>query len=218
VAITLLQGASGGAEAASPTSEPTPTPTTEATPSPETAPSHEAGISVLSRTEADGDLEGLRSWEFEVTFEDGVEILIADPESDGDQPAGWLIRHAGDSTHVVITEISQDGYRLVEASCIDAESSDGMEISSTLDGNSLSFEVSGFEPFVGFPHEYFCDFRNIRIGDTALPTPPATDTSPGSNTGGSSSNSWHLVLMGLAALIASTALRSATATRSGGRA
>ena len=78
--------------------------------------------------------ESPRSWEFEAAFEDDVEILSADPDTDRDEPAGWLIGHAGDSTRVVVTEVPQDGYRLVKASCFDAESDVGADIPTTLDG------------------------------------------------------------------------------------
>ena len=120
------------------------------------------------------DVQFPRSWEFEAVFEDDVETLFADPDTDRDEPAGWLVGHTGDSTRVVVTEVPQTGYRLVKASCIDGDSSDGMEIPTTLDGNSLSFDVSGFEPFVGFPHVYLCDFLNVAVGEAALPTLPPT--------------------------------------------
>jgi hypothetical protein len=139
-----------------------------------------AAISVWKYIDADGDLRTVddvspRSWEFRATFEDGVEVLSADPVSNDEDPAGWLIRHAGDSTRVVLTEVPQDGYRLVKASCLDGDSSDGMEVATTLDGNSLSFDVTGFAPFVGFDHEYLCDFRNSPVDLGALPTLPPTD-------------------------------------------
>jgi hypothetical protein len=127
----------------------------------------------------DGTLPS-RSWEFQATFEDGVEIRSADPiASSQEDPAAWQIRHAGDSTRVVLTEVPQDGYRLVKASCLDGDSSDGMEIATTLDGNSLSFDVSGFAPFVGFDHGYLCNFWNAPVDGAAPPTLPPTDAADG---------------------------------------
>jgi hypothetical protein len=79
----------------------------------------------------------------------------------------------------VLTEVPQDGYRLVKASCVDGDSSDGAEIATTLDGNSLSFDVSGFSPFVGFDHEYLCDFLNVSADAAGLPTLPPTDAASG---------------------------------------
>ena len=144
------------------------------------------------------------------TFEDGVEIVSADPVTNRDEPASWIIRHAGDSTSVVVTEVPQNGYRLVKASCIDAESDVGPEIPTSLDGNSLSFDVSGFGPIAGFPHGYFCDFLNVRVGEAALPTLPPTHTATGSDTPGS--GAWRLFLVGLAAATASfVVLRSRSA-------
>ena len=146
-----------------------------------------AGISVWTHTDTAGGLrthEGdvsPRSWEFQATFDDGVEILAVDPVSSPEDPAGWLIRHGGDSTRVVLTEVPQDGYRLVDASCLDADSSDGMEIATTLEGNSLSFDVSGFAPFVGFDHEYVCNFWNAPVDAAGLSTLPPTDAAPGSS-------------------------------------
>jgi len=51
-----------------------------------------------------------------------------------------------------------------------------MEIPTTLEGNSLSFDVRGFGPFAPWPHEYLCDFLNAPVGQAALPTLPPTDT------------------------------------------
>ena len=136
-----------------------------------------AGISVWKHIE--GDLSS-HSWEFQATFEDGVEILFAEPVASSEEdPAAWQIRHGGDSTRVVLTEVPQDGYRLVKASCLDGDSSDGMEITTTLDGNSLSFDVSGFAPSVGFEHGYLCNFWNVPTGATGLPTLPPTDAADG---------------------------------------
>ena len=179
------------------------------TPSPTPAPeSSLAGISVWKHVDTDGDLNTFEdvefppSWEFDAAFEDDVEILFADRDANRDEPAGWLVGHAGDSTRVVVTEVQRNGYQLVKASCIDGDSSDGTEIPTTLDGNSLSFDVSGFEPFVGFPHEYLCDFLNAAVGVAALPTLPPTYAATSSDSSGS--GAWRLVLVGLAALIAST--------------
>jgi hypothetical protein len=174
------------------------------TPAPETS---LAGILVFKHIDTDGDrntfedVESPPSWEFEAAFEDDVEILFADPDTERDEPAVWDISHTGDSTRVVVTEVPQVGYRLIAASCFDGDSSDGMEIPSTLDGNSLFFDVSGFGPIVGFPHGYLCDFYNARVGTSALPTLPPTHAATSSAAPGS--DAWRLVLVGLAALIAS---------------
>ena len=165
-----------------------------------------AEISVRKHIDADGDLdtedhEWPSSWEFEAAFEDDVEIVFADPDTDRDEPATWVASFSGDSTHVVVTEVPQDGYRLFDASCIDAEASDGAEIPTTLEGNSLSFDVGGFGP--NFPlgaHVYFCSFHNTPVGGAA-PTLPPTDAA--THYAGIESDPWHLVLVGLAALIAS---------------
>jgi len=177
-----------------------------------------AGISVWKHIDTDGDLDTFedvqwpRSWEFQAAFEDGVEIVSADPVTNRDEPASWTIRHAGDSTRVIVTEVPQNGYRLVKASCINAESDVGPEIPTSLDGNSLSFDVSGFGPIAGFPHGYFCDFLNVRVGEAALPTLPPTHTATGSGTPGS--GAWCLWLVGLAAAIATfVVLRSRPAAR-----
>jgi hypothetical protein len=145
-----------------------------------------AGISVWKHIDTDGDPDtpeddgSIGSWVFQATFEDGVEVLFADPVTSSEEdPAAWRIRHAGDSTRVVLTEVPQDGYRLVKASCVDGDSSDGAEIATTLDGNSLSFDVSGFSPFVGFDHEYLCDFLNVSADAAGLPTLPPTDAASG---------------------------------------
>jgi hypothetical protein len=166
-----------------------------------------AGISVWKHIDIDGDLDTFedhqwpRSWEFQAAFEDGVEIVFADPDTKRDDPAGWLIRHAGDSTRVVVTEVAQIGYRLLKASCFDAESDVGAEIPTSLEGNSLSFDVSGFSPIAPFPHGYFCNFWNAPVGEAALPTLPPTHAATASDPLGS--GAWRLVLVGLAALIAS---------------
>ncbi len=166
-----------------------------------------AGISVWKHIDADGDLETSedrefpRSWEFEAAFEGVVEIVSADPDTDRDEPAGWLISHAGDSARVVVTEVPLAGYRLLKASCIDADSSDGMEIPTTLEGNSLSFDVSGFGPIPDDAHAYFCDFWNTPAGVAALPTLPPTHAAMDEGVVGSAP--WRLALVGLASLLAS---------------
>ena len=116
--------------------------------------------------DTDGDLESFADrkpasfWEFEAAFENDVEIVSADPDTNGDDdPADWLIEHPGVLTSVVVMEVPQDGYRLLAASCIDADDALGMEIPTTLEGNSLSFEVSGgAEP--NFERSFVCDFIN----------------------------------------------------------
>ena len=140
-----------------------------------------AGISVWKHIDTDGDLDTFddqvspRSWEFEATFERDVEIVSADSDTDRDEPAGWLIGHAGDTTSVVVTEVPQDGYRLDRASCFDAESDVGADIPTSLDGNSLSFDVSGFSPTAPWPHGYYCNFWNVPVIQGALPILPPTD-------------------------------------------
>lgn len=170
-----------------------------------------AGIEVWKHIDADGDLatsddhQWPPSWEFEVEFEDGIETVFADPVTHRDEPAVWVIGLAGDSDSVVVTEVPRDGYRLFEASCIDADSSDGAEIPTTLEGNSLSFDVSGFRPVLELgAHPYWCNFYNTPVGGAALPTVPPTHAA--SDPAVVASAPWHLVLVGLAALIASLLL------------
>jgi hypothetical protein len=166
-----------------------------------------AGISVWMHLDTDGDLDTVgdlvwpRSWEFMATFEDGVEIVSADPATDRDEPAGWLIKHEGDATRVVISQVALDGYRLGAALCIDGDSSDGMEVPTTVAGNSVTLDVQGFAPFVQFPHEYLCDFVNVSVGNAALLTPPPTDAASGSRA--LEPASWRLILVWLAAVVTS---------------
>ena len=167
-----------------------------------------AEISVWAHIDGDGDLgtsddhQWPPSWEFEAAFEDGVETVFADPDTHRDGPASWVIRHAGDSTRVVVREVPQDGYRLFEASCFDAESDDGADIPTTLEGNSLSFAVSGFSPTHPFgAHPYWCNFYNTPVGGAALPTVPPTHA--GTDAVATESAPWPLALVGLGALIAS---------------
>ena len=169
-------------------------------------------IAVVKEIDIDGDLDTVDdrerppSWEFEAAFQDNVEILAADPDTDS-----WNISHTGDSTHVVVTEGPQVGYRILTAYCIDADDAIFHEIPTTLDGNSLAFEVSGSEPD-NFPRAFSCYFINARVVVGALPTLPPTHAATGSAAPGP--DSWRLVLVGLAALIASIlVLRSHPAAR-----
>ena len=166
-----------------------------------------AEISVWKHIDADGDLatsddhQWPPSWEFEAAFEDGIETVLADPFTDRDEPAVWVIRLAGDSDRVVVTEVPHDGYRLFEASCIDADSSDGAEIPTTLEGNDLSFAVSGFRPVLELgAHPYWCNFYSTPVGGAALPTVPPTHAATDSAV--TESAPWALALVGLGALIA----------------
>jgi hypothetical protein len=167
-----------------------------------------AGIEVWKHIDADGDLATSDdhrwppSWEFEAVFEDGIETVSADPKTHHDEPAVWVIRLAGDSDRVVVTEVPQVGYRLFDASCIDADSSDGAEIPTTLEGNSLSFAVSGFRPVHELgAHPYWCNFYNSPVAGAALPTLPPTHAA--SDPAVVVSAPWPLELVGLGALIAS---------------
>jgi len=170
---------------------------------------------VFKHVDTDGDLDTFediqspRSWEFQAKFEDDVEIVAADSNTNRDEPAGWVIKHAGDSTRVVVTEVPKDGFLLVKASCIDAESDIGAEIPTSLDGNSLSFEVSGFGPIAPWPHGYYCDFLNAPAGDAALPTLPPTDVGRSQER---SSVRWPALLLlfitTAASLLASKTIRS----------
>jgi hypothetical protein len=158
-------------------------------------------IGVGKQIDIDGDLDTVDdrerppSWEFEAAFEDNVEILAADPDTDV-----WSIRHTGDSTRVVVTEVPPVGYRILSAFCIDADDALGPEIPTTLDGNSLAFEVSGSDPD-NFPRAFSCAFINTPVVVGALPTLPPTHAATSSATHGS--GPWRIVLIGLAAFIAS---------------
>ena len=167
------------------------------TPAPET---RFVDIGVGKQIDTDGDLDTVDdretppSWEFEAAFEDNVEILAADPDTDV-----WSISHTGDSTRVVVTEVPQVGYRLLTAFCIDADDVLGPEIPTALEGNSLSFDVSGSDP-ESFPRAFSCNFINTPVVVGALPTLPPTHAATTSAAPGS--NAWRIVLVGLAALIA----------------
>jgi hypothetical protein len=158
-------------------------------------------IGVGKEIDIDGDLDTVDdreqppSWEFEAAFQDNVKVLAADPDTDS-----WSISHTGDSTRVVVTEVPQVGYRILTAFCIDADDALGPEIPTTLDGNSLSFEVSGSDPN-NFARAFSCYFINTPVVG-ALSTLPPTHAATSSAAPGS--DSWRLVLVGLAALIAST--------------
>ena len=163
-----------------------------------------ADIFVRKHIDTDGDLKTLDdqvrpAWEFEAAFESDVDILFADPDADRDGFASWDISHTGDFTRVVVTEVPQSGYQLVKASCFDADDALATEIATTLDGNRLSFYVSGFGLFAVAPHGYQCDFWNTPVGVAALPTLPPTDAAIGSAVVGS--DAWRLVLVGLAAIV-----------------
>jgi hypothetical protein len=165
-----------------------------------------AEISVWHRIDGDGDLDpfGDRDravpWEFEASFGDDVGILVADATTDGDRPASWVISFRSDLTGVVITAIPRDGSRVVNATCIEAESPDGIEIPTTLAGDSLSFAVDGYAPDpYTWPYGYSCTFLSTQSGGAPAPTVPPTDGE--SNRAPLEPAPWGLVQFGLAALI-----------------
>jgi hypothetical protein len=167
-----------------------------------------AEISVWHRIDADGDLTTFRdrdravSWQFEASFEDDVGILFADAETDDHLPASWVISFRSDSTRVVLTAVPQAGSRVIHAACLDDETEEGVEVPSTLAGNSLLFGVNGLTPIPGlWPWPYSCTFVSTSSGGAPAPTVPPTDGA--SAAAPTEPARWRLQEFAFAALIAS---------------
>jgi hypothetical protein len=124
----------------------------------------------------DGD-PSTSGWEFpshpfEFTIElDNADVVSEMPLSvDGDS-AFWGITYTAPSTHVVITEVPQDGLELVRATCFDIWSD--VRVPSTISGNSVSFEAAA--PTGDLEGQYGCNFVNVRTGAAPRMTLPPTD-------------------------------------------
>ena len=130
---------------ATPTPIPTPTPTPTATPTPfdETV----AQITALSVIDLDGDFNTTSDrpvfdgqWDFEADFGTAV-VLSADPSSNGNEPAFWLIDYTVEAP-IRVTDLLPFGYTLLNLECEATSSS----VEWGLEETSVVGQVSGQGP------------------------------------------------------------------------
>jgi hypothetical protein len=187
----------------SPTPSPTPTPTPEATPAGFTA-----WIYVVKRIDRDGDpntyedREWPPAWEFEVTFEDDAGVGSGTFETYYEEGGDWGFDVSGESAHVVLSEVQQEGYRLLRARCFMTDYNVEEEVPSILEGNSLSFDVA----IDDLSNDYGCGFLNIPTSAAGLETTAPTVTLPPTSAIGASTNDdpvgWQLPFAALLGLLA----------------
>ena len=166
------------------------------------APDNSTGEIVVSKIiDADGNLDTVddqtagEGWEFDLDLLDGT-INQGFPVTNSGGFAGWLIKVGPDGTSATLTEVLQEDFEILDASCIKIAES-GNEPIGEFDGDSVTFQVEG-----GEFGTHDCQFFNARVA--ALATLPPTHAATGSDSLGS--DAWRLVLVVLAALIASILL------------
>lgn len=146
------------------------------------------------------DIDG-EGWTFDVTIGSGGTLNDSMNPTDEDGWAGFLFDVAGEAPVVVnLSEVLQEDFKFVEAVCLDAQEN---EVGTEGDAAVTGIEIDGGQTVV-------CEFVNKSGGQeeaTATPkhvTPPPTDTI--GLTGGSGSDSWRIVLLAMAALLAAILL------------
>jgi hypothetical protein len=163
--------------------------------------------------ETEDDQTPGEGWEFELELEDGT-IEQAVPVTDADGIAGWLVSFGPEGTSATVTEVIQENFQLLDASCVAIEGEAQIEgfaksaihgdgdVVGDLDGDSVSFPVEN-------QTVYGCFFFNGPApeesvgGGTGTPeiTLPPTDTfgAPAAP----SNDSWRIMLVVLAGILAS---------------
>jgi hypothetical protein len=172
-----------------PTPEATPTPTPEATPTPTPTPMTTGVIDVFKLIDRDGnpdtdqDRDSPPVWEFQAIFEDGVDILAADPETNFEEAAHWSFNFAGAPTQVVIVEVPQQGFRFQTGWCVTAGPDGGSEVPISVVPGVIFLDVVRTDLDFGL---YACTFVNEPgdAGATAVPTvtlPPTSAATRGTS-------------------------------------
>jgi hypothetical protein len=189
-----------------PTEEPTEEPTTPPTEPPTEPPADQAELIVYKGLDIDGDgdpntgeiLPG-EGWTFDVEVTGGTVVDSLNP-TDEDGMAAFLFDVEGEGVMVDVAEQLLEDYEFLGAICLLDEE---VEV-----GTVGEAEVTDVPIAAGQTVE--CWFVNTSGGEepaTATPkqvTPPPTATVD--FTGGSGSDSWRIVLLGIAALLASLLL------------
>ena len=202
-----------------PTPEDTPTPTPTPTPSP--TPTPDSVVLVWKWIDEDGDpgttddQDFAAGWEFNLD----TDATITDSEpvtGDGEDGAAWFQLELAQSTDATVGEDLQDGYKLIDAYCINLgglneepeamsriKAADTGPLVGELDGDTVTFTVD--------PDTlYGCIFVNALVPsdsvggetDTPDPTLPSTDTFGGQSSEPGNS-SWLVLLVVLTGIVAS---------------
>ena len=172
-----------------PSPTPSPTPTPEATPTPSPTPRpFEPVIRVRKVIDADGILEpmGFKELQADQKVVDGWEFVFAtDATITSSSENEWNVRYGPEAASVTLTEVTQEGFELLDAKCFVLLNGD--HTVGELNGTSLTFELHNNPD--EFDGDYTCWFFNTPTsspgGDTA--TPPS-NTLPPTDTGGPTSS------------------------------
>ena len=209
-----------------PEATPTPTPTPEATPSPTPTPTPEDSVPLGTLVEAwklidaDGDPNTFADQElapgWTINLETDGTIFGWNPVTGVDETDQAFFSVAfDDPTEATITEEAQQGYDLIDASCVDITEGPpahgfpgnprelaGGGLLGELEGDSVTFTMSHGE----VDQVIACVFVNAPIpeggvgGETATPTLPPTDAFSGPSV--PTNESWRIVLIVMTGLLA----------------
>jgi len=130
-----------------PTPQSTPTPLPDPTPTPSPVREREAQITALSIIDPDGDPTTLDDrhvfdgrWEFAADF-GSAEVLSADPDSEGNEPASWFIAYIVGAP-IVVSDLLPGGYSLLDVECVGS----GDSVEWRVEGTSVVGTFSGSMP------------------------------------------------------------------------
>ena len=127
------------------------------------------------------DREAPPVWVFDATFEDGVDIVAADPETNFEEPAHWSFNFAGASTPLVIAEVPQDGFRFQTGGCVTAGPDGGSEVPISVVPGVIFLDVVRTDLDIGL---FACTFVNEpgeevnQTSNPAITLPPTFAASP----------------------------------------
>lgn len=148
--------------------------------------------------DADASTDGFEFPQRPVKFTlalDNADVVSEMPFSVDGDGASWEISYPDPATRAVLTQIPQDGFELVRASCFDFWMD--VRVPSTLDGDRVSFEAQA--PNEEFSGHYACNFVNVRTEATPRITLPPTDVGPDT---ARRTGSWPPLLVFLLATVA----------------
>ena len=200
-----------------PTPEPTVTPAPTITPEPTSTPTPAPGkvlIGILKVIDIDGDLGtgtdefAQAGWHFTVAVDGGT----ADPSELTSAPDDFVwteLTLDGPGGTVHVTEALKADFEIVDATCFPADGVDGTNLRARAVTPNAAGELHDltFSFDVQAGGSYLCGFFNTPTGDvggaTATPaiTPPPTDL--GQTSIAPANDSWRLILLAMAGLLAS---------------
>ena len=166
--------------------------------------------------DADASTDGFEFPQRPVKFTlalENADVVSEMPFSVDGDGAIWEISYPDPATRAVLTQIPQDGFELVRATCFDFWMD--VRVPSTLDGDRVSFEAQA--PNEDFSGHYACNFVNVRTEATPQMTLPPTDADGGKARGARVWPPLLLLVIGAAACALALGIHQRSRLRGGRR-